>query len=93
MPNSNDVDRYAKLAMLPGLEAARDRIAQQILEIRSAVWPEGRQAATKISSAPNGRRGRKKGHLSAAGRKRLSELMKARWAERRGPTGKKAKRG
>ena len=28
-------------------------------------------------------RGKKGGHLSAAGRKRLSELMRKRWAERR----------
>jgi len=77
-----DVDRYAKLAMLPGLEAARNRIEEQIQEIRRAVWPSGRPARAG-SSAATGKRGSKRRGLTAAGRKRLSELMKARWAQRR----------
>jgi len=32
---------------------------------------------------------RKRGHLSAAGRKRISEMMKKRWAERRKKAAKK----
>ena len=80
MATENDVDRYSKLAMLPGLEAARDRIDQQILEIRQSVWPEGRSKAKGISTGNPA--GKKRG-LTAAGRKRLSDLMKARWAQRR----------
>lgn len=35
-------------------------------------------------AAPRGRRGRKPGsRISAAGRKKISEMMKKRWAERR----------
>lgn len=43
----------------------------------------GATTATAASVKRNGRDGAKKGGISAAGRKRLSEAMKARWAARR----------
>jgi hypothetical protein len=48
-----------------------------------AQWAKrkGRTTATKTA--------KKKGGLTAAGRKRLSQLMKARWAARRKAVGKK----
>jgi len=48
-----------------------------------ARWAKrkGRTTATKTA--------KKKGGLTAAGRKRLSQLMKARWAARRKAVGKK----
>jgi len=48
-----------------------------------AQWAKrkGRTTGTKTA--------KKKGGLTAAGRKRLSQLMKARWAARRKAVGKK----
>ncbi len=39
----------------------------------------GRPAGTKAAAAPK----RKRRHMSAASRKRISEMMKQRWAERK----------
>jgi hypothetical protein len=66
------------------LEQERDRLSQAI-----AVLKERNSRVTARKTAPgNGKvsTGRR-GGLTSAGRKRLSELMKKRWAERR----KKAK--
>jgi len=69
------------------LKGERDRLNQAIVALEG-LSPE---AAAKSSAVPNRvtRRKNKRGGLTPAGRKRLSELMKKRWAERR----KKSSRG
>ena len=63
------------------LRKERDRLNQAIAALEGLA-PRG---ATKRSAVPNRvTRGKKKrGGLTPEGRKRLSELMKKRWAERR----------
>lgn len=53
------------------LESERDRLEQAISALRGSI---GRRAGA-------GRRGRR--HLSAAAKRRISEMMKKRWAERK----------
>ena len=66
------------------LEQERDRISQAIASLKG-IKSSG---TARKSVAGNGRSGRqRRGGMSAAARKRLSEMMKKRWAERR----KKAK--
>jgi hypothetical protein len=61
------------------LKAERNRIDQAIASLEDLA---SHGAATgNRTSAPKATR--KRGRLSAAGRKRLSEMMKKRWAERR----------
>jgi len=59
------------------LEAERDRLEQAISALRGSM--SGRRGLAGI--AGRGRRGRR--HLSAAAKKRISEMMKKRWAERK----------
>lgn len=56
------------------LEAERDRLEQAISALRGSL--QGRRFASG-----RGRRGRR--HLSAAAKRRISEMMKKRWAERK----------
>lgn len=65
--------------MLSELKAERNRIDHAIaaLEGLSLNGAAGRMRQRTIAPP------RKRHHLSAQGRKRLSELMKKRWAERR----------
>jgi hypothetical protein len=56
------------------LEAERDRLEQAISALRGSLKARG-------SAAGRGRRGRRR--LSAAAKKRISEMMKKRWAERK----------
>ena len=57
------------------LEAERDRLEQAISALRGSL--HGRRG----SPAGRGRRPRR--HLSAAAKRRISEMMKKRWAERK----------
>ena len=57
------------------LEAERDRLEQAISALRGSM--NGRRSIAAVG----GRRGRR--HLSAAAKKRISEMMKKRWAERK----------
>ncbi|MGB9104542.1 MAG: hypothetical protein WCC59_07290 [Terriglobales bacterium] len=67
------------------LRAQRARLDQAISALEgSNSARRGRIAA--LQSAPKKRR---RGHMTAAGRKRLSELLKKRWAQ--GKMGKKKK--
>jgi len=50
-----------------------------------ARWARFRAGKTKAAK----KGGRRRGGITAAGRKRLSQLMKARWAARRKAAGKK----
>jgi exonuclease VII small subunit len=56
------------------LESERDRLDQAISALRGSV---GRRGA----GVGRGKRGRR--HLSAAAKRRISEMMKKRWAERK----------
>lgn len=59
------------------LEAERDRLEQAISALRGSM--SGRRS---VGAGPGrGRRGRR--HLSAAAKRRISEMMKKRWAERK----------
>jgi hypothetical protein len=69
--------RLVELA-LKGLEAERARIDKEIAELKMQDAPR-----------PTGRGRRRANRLTPAGRKRLSEMMKARWAERRRAASKK----
>jgi hypothetical protein len=57
------------------LESERDRLDQAISALRGSM--RGRRGP----GAGRGRRGRR--HLSPAAKKRISEMMKKRWAERK----------
>jgi hypothetical protein len=57
------------------LEAERDRLDQAITALRGSIG--GRRGP----GPGRGRRGRR--HLSVAAKKRISEMMKKRWAERK----------
>jgi hypothetical protein len=63
------------------LEQERDRLNQAIALLKERNFPaNARKTAAGDDRGSVARRGR---GLTAAGRKRLSELMKKRWAERR----------
>jgi hypothetical protein len=63
------------------LEQERDRLSQAIAVLKERDSPtSARKTAAGNGSGSVARHGR---GLTAAGRKRLSELMKKRWAERR----------
>ena len=64
------------------LKAERNRLDKAIaaLDGASATRPSVAQKASFMDGA---RASRKRHHLTAAGRKRLSVLMKKRWAEKR----------
>jgi hypothetical protein len=57
------------------LESERDRLEQAISALRGSVSGRG------IAPSGTGRRGRRR--LSAAAKRRISEMMKKRWAERK----------
>jgi hypothetical protein len=65
------------------LQGERERIDRAIAALKtispSDTQPAARPRKGRAVTSPSRRRGR----MSAAGRKRLSELMKQRWAERR----------
>jgi len=59
------------------LEAERDRLDQAISALRGSL--SGRRGGVAVVG--KGRRGRRR--LSAAAKRRISEMMKKRWAERK----------
>jgi hypothetical protein len=63
-------------AIIAELEAERDRLTSAITALQGAT--RHRSKGRIVASPTNGR----KRHLSAAARKRISEAMKKRWAER-----------
>ena len=73
------------------LKNERNRIDRAIT-VLNGLNGTGIQRTTKTSSVkPAARTAKHRGHLTAEGRKRLSEMMKNRWAERRKKaTGRKA---
>ena len=95
MPNNK---RLLELA-LKGLQAERSRIDEEITELTSmrmqGVGNEGTPRKTRTGVAGDsvtghtltGSKAKRKGTLTAAGRKKLSEAAKRRWAANR-KTGK-----
>jgi len=67
-------------AIVSELKAQRTQIDGAIRALEG-LSPNG--AATNSASKNVVGQTQKRGHLSAAGRRRLSEMMKKRWAERR----------
>lgn len=77
----NNNTRLLELA-LKGLEAERQRIDDEMSEIHEQL---GSRAAT-VSAASQARAaadGQSKGNLTPAGRRKLSEMMRKRWAQKR----------
>jgi hypothetical protein len=66
--------------ILADLKAQRDRIDRAIAALEGMGGRGPGRPAGKTAAAP-ARRGRR--HMSAAARKRISEMMKLRWAERK----------
>src|SRR6185436_17367444 len=93
-----DQTRLLELA-LKGLEAERTRLEEEIAEIRQRLGGGGARLVVAAAAAGATARGRgRRGRLSAEGRRKISEMMKARWAARRraggastAPTAKAAK--
>ena len=78
--------RLLELA-LKGLEAERQRIDDEIADIRQQIGNGvGRRPAAKIQAAAP-----KKNRLSPAGRKAISDALKRRWAEKRKAEARAAK--
>ena len=75
--------------IIADLRAERDRIDDAIraLEALAGAGSLPRGAGSKLSTST--KRGR--GGISPAGRKRISEMMKKRWAERRKAAARAAK--
>ena len=67
--------------IVSALREERDRLDQAIAALEGG---NGRRRGRGISVLGNGRRGRRRRRrLSAAAKKRISEMMKKRWAERK----------
>ncbi len=67
------------------LKRERDRLDQAIAALEGGAAPGRRGRRRGRPPGPSGGRGRRGGrrHMSAEARKRISEMMKKRWAERR----------
>ena len=67
--------------ILSELRSERDRLNQAISAIEGINSDGAGRSSTRRQSATGMRKGRRRGGISAAGRKRLSMLMKRRWAQ------------
>jgi hypothetical protein len=80
--------RILELA-LKGLEAERDRIDEEIADLRAQLnGGGGRPSARRTSSQASSNTTRQKGGITAAGRQKLAEAMRRRWAAKRKASGK-----
>ena len=77
--------RLIELA-IKGLEAERASIEREIAELRQQA--NGRRPNTTPATTTASTDGHRRG-ITAAGRRKLSEMMKARWAARRKAAAKK----
>ena len=77
-------NRILQLA-IRGLEAERDRIEQELEELRRRMDGSSQSASARPvgDGKTDGKAKSAGGGLTAAGRKKLSDMMKARWAQRR----------
>lgn len=88
MPKGTSMQNESFLnAALEGLELQRQRIEEQIREVRSMLG-HGRAGRKGKRAEPDGgeKPARKKRVLSAAARKRIAAAQKARWAKFRKTT-------
>jgi hypothetical protein len=90
MPEHN---RLLELA-LKGLEAERLKLDEEMAAIQGQLNGTAAPRTTHVTTASPNRRtakahSRPGSRLTAAGRKKLSDLMKKRWAERRKAAAKK----
>ena len=79
--NENGVFGRDQVRIVAELKSERDRLSQAI----AALEGLSPRATAKRSAVPNPvtRRKKKRDRLTPEGRKRLSEMMKKRWAEKR----------
>jgi hypothetical protein len=82
------MDESLLTAALHGLEAERARIDERIAYVRSLMSKRGRGRPPKAEIEPVA----KKRGLTAAGRRRLAELMRQRWAAKRTAAQAKARK-
>jgi hypothetical protein len=77
--------------ILAELKRERDRLSRAIAALEGTDVVRTGPGKSTTPTLIN-RKGKKGSHLSAEGRKRLSEMMKKRWAERKkkGTVGRKA---
>jgi hypothetical protein len=77
------------VAIVSELKRERDRLNRAIAALEGT---DGARTGSEKRGAPTLVKAKKGRHISAEGRKRLSEMMKKRWAERRrkGSVGRKA---
>lgn len=80
MPRTQVIDPQILQAALEGLEAQRQRIAEQIARVRERLGSrqQAETVATPESAVPATRA--RKRRLSAAGRKAIAEAARKRWA-------------
>jgi hypothetical protein len=76
-------------AIVSQLKRERDRLNRAIAALEGT---DGAKPSSVRHAAPNLVKAKKTRHLSVEGRKRISDMMKKRWAERRkkGTVGRKA---
>jgi hypothetical protein len=75
-------------AIVKELKRERDRLNTAIVALEGTDLPPTRRKASPVADVP-APPVKKRRRLTAAGRKRLSDMMKKRWAEKR----KKTSRG
>lgn|SRR5579863_2814807 len=96
MPRTGNAIRNHSLltAALEGLELQKQRIEEQIQEVRSLLGKtparRGRPPGSINSASTNHGPARKRARLSAAARKRIAAAQKRRWAEYRKSAGGKS---
>ena len=83
------IDPKVLEAALVGLEVRRERIDQQLAEVRRLIAGRGPRKVAKAPAAPV----RKRGGFSAAALKRIAAAQKKRWAEWRKRKKAEAKAG
>ncbi len=76
MPKRKSLDAGILSAALEGLELQKQRLEQQIAEVRRLLGRTTRKAAVVAVEAKRPRR-----KLSAAARKHIAAVQKKRWAE------------
>jgi hypothetical protein len=62
------------------LKIERDRVSRAIEALEGN---ERKSSVAKVPASPKATSGKKRGGITPAGRKRLAEAMRKRWAERR----------
>jgi len=68
-------------SILADLKRQRERLDSAIAALEGSGRRRGRPAGTTSAASATKKRPRR--HMSAAARKRISEMMKQRWAERK----------